>query len=191
MTQIDLDYTKTIRIIGCDPGTTYTGVAILELRLPDLEIVSIKTHLIDMYGITNPLMLNTDLQSRLNYLYGKFNMLLNYVNPFSVSIESPFINRFRPQAVVPLSQSLMALELAAMHHNPYLMITKYPPSTIKNAVGAKGGADKIGVLDALWKVEEVSKLINLNNITEHEVDGIAIAYTNLRLLRNNKVLLCL
>ena len=42
-----------IRIIGVDPGTNYTGVAILTLSLPTLTIINIETMLMDMFGLEN------------------------------------------------------------------------------------------------------------------------------------------
>ena len=178
-----------IKLLGSDPGSTYNGVAVLTISLPNLEIVSIDTLLMDMSDRISLNYTNTDLQSRLNKIHCQFLEILNFYNPFSVSIENPFMNRFRPAAVIPLAQTVMAMELATMDYNKHMMIAKYPPSVIKNVVGAKGGANKIGVLDAMLNINEITSKINLMCLSEHEVDAIAIAYKNLTDIRNNNVLL--
>ncbi len=187
--EFKIDNHGFINLVAVDPGTNYTGVAILKVSLPDLKIIGIETILLDMFGMENRNVLGTDLQKRLEYVNHNFIKVLNYYKPYSVTIESPFINRFRPQAVIPLANLLWSLESASMMHNKYMIVNRFAPSTIKNKVGAKGGADKIGVLDAVLKMNEITSLINPLKLSEHEVDGIAIAYTQLCLLRENGWLL--
>jgi len=181
----------TITIVGVDPGTNYTGVAIFTLELPTLKILNIDTKLLNVFGLENRNMVGTDLQERLKMIYDQFLGILNTVEPFTVSIESPFMNRLRPAAVGSLSQCLWALELASFHHNKHLFVNKYPPSSVKNGVGAKGNADKDAMMLAILNHPEISSLINGNLISEHEIDAIAVAYIQLTNVRNNNIILLL
>ena len=183
----------TFNLVGVDPGTNYTGVVAMEVSATTLEIVSIKPHLIDVHGLESTR--HKDLQFRLFLILNSFRDILRYYSPMIVTLEYGFINRLRPAAYGPLSQVRAVLEQSVMLLNTFernvgfMRVNGFAPSTIKNAVGSKGGADKVTIEAAVGNIPEIAKHVDVNTLSEHEVDGIAIAYTQLKILRSNPHLL--
>jgi len=178
-----------LKLIGIDPGTNYIGVSILTIQSKDLTITNIETVALDVSKINNICFVNKNLMYRLAVLTELIYNVMKFHNPAAVGMESPFINSLRPASVVPLSQSVQAIEYGIYNFRDSMPVGKYPPSTVKNAVGAKGGADKIEILDALLTIDELKLNVNFNRITDHEVDATAIAYALLQDVRNNPLIL--
>lgn len=174
-----------INIVGIDPGTNFTGVAIFSISLPYLKIEKIDTVLIDVNGLENPLITGTDLQHRLFKIHSWLTDILKFYNPFTVSIESPFINPRRPGAVIPLAQVLFCLEHAVRMYSPYIHLGKFPPSNVKNAIGVKGGEHKLPMLEALLRIKEINDKVNPKTLSEHEIDACAIAYAQLQVFKED------
>jgi Holliday junction resolvasome RuvABC endonuclease subunit len=75
-----------------------------------------------------------------------------------------------------------------MQYDMDISIIDYPPSIIKKAVGANPLGNKSPVFNALSKNKEISNIVNLDLLTEHCVDSIAIAYTMLIEIRKEGIL---
>ncbi len=176
-------------IIGIDPGTNFVGVSVLEIDSNTFTINKIITHVLDISNIQNTNSLNNNIVYRLGILTNNIRQIVELYSPKTIGIESPFINMLRPISVVPLSQSVQAIEYGIYLYDKNILIGKYPPSTIKKTVGAKGGSDKIEILDAMLKLTEVSSKINLLNLTDHEVDATAIGYCILKDITYNPLIL--
>lgn len=179
----------TIRLVGIDVGTTNCGIGIIETDPIDLNIVNIETSKMTLVNDTDRVY--NRLVYRLMDLYLGLKDLLIDVDPIAVYLEYAFINRLRPGAYGPLSQARGVIENCILNVNMKWLTTNeiifggFPPSIIKNAVGAKGGANKVSVLEAVLNIKEISKHIDLTELTNDEVDGIAIAYTLLTEIRRN------
>jgi len=176
-------------MLAIDPGTTTIGVSIFTIDATNLTIVTIETILIDISIGFKEDILNTNLVSRLNILYNRIKEIVTYYKPKIVSLEAGFINRLMPAAYGPLSQSIMAVELAALEVNPYIKLFKFAPKTIKKVTTKIGSANKDDVLFGVNGIPEITNLINPNLISEHEVDSIAVNYTMLEYLRENSIIL--
>ena len=72
-----------------------------------------------------------DLLIRLNTLHERIKELIIYHRPILVGIEAAFSFKMRPGAYGPLSQSIMAIELAIEYVNPNIRIFKFAPKLIK------------------------------------------------------------
>lgn len=172
----DPDY---FTIMGIDPGSRNLGIAIFYIDIYTLDILEI---------IPIPISLNkyniyannrNGLTSRLFYLRQEFTDILMAYSPVAISIESGFINPRMPGAVIPLASAITIMSSVIMQYDFETSIIDYPPSIIKKAVGADPHGNKSPVFNALSKNKEISNIINLDLLTEHCVDSIAIAYTML------------
>ena len=171
-----------ITLLGIDPGTSTLGLAIFHLNT-ELEIVKIETRCINTTKEKTKFRENANLEYRIAVIGHEIEAALTTYRPVGMAIEMPFINPRRIGSVIPLARLLGVLMDRSIQSNPYRMIYKKSPSEVKNAVGARGGADKDAVLAAVQNIKEISDLIKLEDLTDHEVDAIAINYGFLKSLR--------
>ncbi len=180
---------NTFKTIAIDPGTSTIGVSIFTINAIDLSIVDIETVLIDTTIRFQEVDLVQDLLIRLNTLHERIKELIIYHRPILVGIEAGFINKLRPAAYGPLSQSIMAIELATLYIDPNIRIFKFSPKTIKMVATKGGAANKDDVLSGISNISEIVNKINPYLLSEHEVDSLAINYTLLDYIRYNQVIL--
>jgi len=171
-----------ITLLGIDPGTSTLGLSIFHLN-SDLEIERIDTECINTAREKTVFRENANLEYRIAVIGKEIERVLVTHNPVGMAIEMPFINPRRIGSVIPLARLLGVLMDRSIQTNPYRMIYKKSPSEVKNAVGAKGGADKDAVLLAVQQIDEIDRLIELDKLTDHEIDAIAINYGFLKSLR--------
>ncbi len=180
---------NTFKTVAIDPGTSTIGVSIFTINAIDLSIMNIETVLVDTTIRFQEVDLIQDLLIRLNRLHERIKEIIYYHNPIIVSIEAGFINKRRPAAYGPLSQSIMAIELAVSYVNPNIRIFKFAPKLIKKIATDGGAANKDDVLAGVSNIPEIINNINPYLLSEHEVDSIAINYTLLDYIRYNQVIL--
>ncbi len=180
---------NTFKTIAIDPGTSTIGVSIFTINAIDLSIVDIETVLIDTAIRFQEVDLVQDMLIRLNTLHDRIKEIITYHKPILVGIEAAFLFRLKPMAYGPLSQSIMAIELAIQYVNPNIRIFKFPPKTIKKIATDVGSADKDDVLAGVSNIQEIVNKINPYLLSEHEVDSLAINYTLLDYIRYNQVIL--
>jgi Holliday junction resolvasome RuvABC endonuclease subunit len=181
---------ETFNIIGIDPSSSNVGISIMAIDI-SLNIEKINTILLNLDNLPQYNNGIDKLTNRLYILRHKITEVMRQYTPFMVGIENSFINLRRPGAMGPLSQSIFAIESGILDYNSYISFNKYPPSIIKKEVGAKFSAGKDEVLNACNMIPSISNLINLNMVSEHEVDATAIAYTLLSDIKQNKDWLCM
>lgn len=174
----------TINIIGVDPGKN-TGVSIYTVSVPDLKIVSIFTYKIVLSNgdVTDNSEVN--LIKRLNTLYSNISNLMQNVKPYVVAMEAAFMNKRFATAVIHLSQYISAIQLAVRHNNPWVPIVKYPPKSVKFLFGAGGSADKDDMSGQIKKIHEIANMIDIDSLSEHEIDSLAIGYIAINKLRED------
>ena len=178
-----------INLIGIDPSTNHIGICILTLTSDEFIVKNIETIVLDVSKTNSVCDINNNLLYRLQLLTPKITKIMTKYSPVLVAMESPYIDRFRPASAIPLGQAVQAIEYGIISYNDNIPIGKYPPSTVKNIVGAKGGVDKIGILEAMRSVDEITNLCDIECITDHEVDAIAIAFCGLKDLKINPLLI--
>ena len=179
----------TFNMVAIDPGTSTVGVSIYTINAVDLSIVAIETILIDTTIRFRERDLVKDVLVRLQTLHFRTMEIIEHYKPKIVSIEAAFLFRLRPAAYGPLSQSIMAIELAVYNVNPLTPIWKFAPKTIKKVTTSGGAADKNDMLEGVLLLDEITAHVNPNLISEHEVDALGINYTMLQHLRENQALL--
>jgi len=178
-----------IKILGIDPSTNHIGVSMMVVDSIDFSIKSIDTFAIDLTHISNINHMNTNQYYRLNKLSLTLRDIIKGFNPNIMAYESPFIDKFKMSSALPLGQSIMVIEEALYQFNPNITVAKYSPHNVKNAVGAKAGANKIDVLIAINKLDYVLEHITPSDLTDHEVDATAICLALLRDVKLNPSLL--
>lgn len=165
-------------ILGFDPGKNL-GVSILEIDSINLSIINIHTEIyyLDTY-IYTPYGMFNKLESLSHIVH---NLLVKY-QPLIVGMEQVFKHRFA-NAVIQLSQYTSMIEYTVRKYNPYIYFLTYPPKSVKKLIGATGDANKDQMLSALKKIEEIQPFLK-EDITEHEVDAIAISYISYLRFKN-------
>jgi len=171
---------ENFTIVSIDPGTN-TGIAIYEISPKDFSIVSLETLTVVLseYG---------DLLAKLVKIKKTIASIIETYNPIIVSVEAAFLNIRFPKAVMQLSQIISAIELTIKTINSDIKIFEYPPKYIKKII-ATGTADKDDMTEAVLKIKELSSNININHMSEHEVDAMSIGYVTLLEIRKTPFIL--
>lgn len=166
-------------IIGTDPGG-HLGIGILYVDIYTLEIKKIDSTTITLEKYIK----NDTMIDRLVLLENIIIKMYNDIQPAAVSMEVSFMNMKYPNAVMILTQYVSTIEKTWYNCNPFLKIYKYAPMYIKSKMSGTGKADKDDMRVAMSKNKELKKLVDLNNMSEHEVDAVSIAYTALLEIRD-------
>jgi len=167
-------------LLGIDPGNN-TGIAIFEISALTLCIVNITTATVVLNDIASP---NLPLGLGRNVMLNKVcDRLACEYQPNVVAMEAAFLNVRFPKAVMQLSQYVSTIENTFYNNNNFVKLYKHPPKYVKKYIGGGGNADKDAMLLAVKAIPEVFENINLDRVTEHEVDAIAIGYVTLAMLR--------
>jgi Holliday junction resolvasome RuvABC endonuclease subunit len=95
------------------------------------------------------------------------------------------MNLRRPQAYGALTEVVSMIRSTVIDHDWFVPFSLVDPPTVKMAVGAKGNADKDGVMAAMKLIPEITALIDCSTLDEHSVDAIAVGYCALVRLRLN------
>lgn len=170
-------------IIGIDPGSQTLGLAVITFDVRDLSIISSQAQTFTaskMPGMNEwDCEIHNQRFSRINTHYDNILTILHHYQPIQVSCESPFYNPRMPMAFEVLVETMNAIRRATHAYDPWRHLYLVEPSTVKNAVGAKGGADKIGMKQAVGSLRGILKIINdqqYDYFDEHSIDALAVAY---------------
>ncbi len=172
---------NSICLLGIDPGTTKLGVSIMDISLNTFEILSTQAQTINGEKLANHSLLESHYSNRHSRINGMMDYLLNLCinyQPFAIISEAPFYNPTRPAAFEALVDVINALRNMVLEYDIYKPLILVPPSNVKNAVGAKGGANKITIKDAVKKLTDLNykNQEEFHNLDEHAIDSIAVNY---------------
>jgi len=169
-------------IIGIDPGNN-VGITIMTIDEYTFDIVNIETKTLILSNLAGESLIDRCIL--LNKIM--LNIMYEY-QPYMISMESSFLNMRFPKAVLQLSQYINSVLLAINEWNKYCVVRNYPPKLVKRYIGAGGNADKNQMLLTISKIDEITKHIDVNNITEHEIDSLAICYLLLKEIKDNPLI---
>lgn len=181
MLRLPDDGVSTINIIGIDPGTTKLGVSIMEICLDTRQILNTQAMTLNGEKLANNYLLETHYghrHSRINGMMDSvYQMLVNY-QPFAVISEAPFFNPTRPAAFEALVEVIGALRSTVMRYDIFKPLISVDPSSVKNAVGAKGGANKVSIKEAVTMLPDINyhDKEEFASLDEHAIDSIAVNY---------------
>ena len=177
------------RVVGLDPGTENLGFSVLDLSLwtGDIKVVHSET-------ITPQKMLSdykteerihgartARLMALEDSLFSRFELF----QPHAICTESPFLGRF-PQAFAALTECVSFVRRAVCRYDRYMPLEMVDPPTAKKAVGmtVKRGITKDDVKVAVEKLNiAYAEGIVLDELDEHEIDSIAVAYYQVLIFR--------
>ena len=148
-------------ILGIDPGSRATGVAVMEVAGSKVMVKKCDT------------LRTTHLKEqadRLQYLYKEIGELVRNFTPSTGAIETPVYGR-DPQAMLKLGRAQAACILAMK--NAGLEITEYLPKAVKKSVTGNGNASKQQVARML---EQTLPLKALGEISKDASDALAVAW---------------
>lgn len=184
------DNTTQACIVGIDPGSETLGVCIMHFNVVTLGITRIAPMTFTGSKLpTDPMLaiLHGDRVSRVKaHEDNLFNIFIEN-SPIAVSTESPFYNPRMPGAYGALVEVICGIRNAVIRYSDVKPLYKVDPSSVKQAIGAKGNADKNAVRDYVSKIPEL--INNLDNplcsLDEHSIDAMAVAYHQLLSYRNS------
>jgi Holliday junction resolvasome RuvABC endonuclease subunit len=171
-------------IVGMDPGSTNLGVCVMYYD----PYTHVPTRIIPQTYNGNKVGVFEWEELTYGARYSRIAALKRTVlgifrehNPIFVGSESSFYNQSRPSAFIALVEVVCAIRDACNRYSPYVCLNLIEPSLVKNALGAKGGADKDPVRTALLKIKEIVEACegDISKLDEHSIDAIGVAYAML------------
>lgn len=188
MLTMPADTSPYASILAIDPGTETLGIACIEFDCVSGEIhgseaktfkgskMAKGSWVADVHG---------DRFSRINAHRQNLARILNAVQPAFIASESPFFSRAHPQAYGALTEIVYALQLTIFDYDPLLGVEFIDPPSVKNAVGAKGNADKDAVRAQVLDIQELryAGRIAIDQLDEHSIDALAVAYAMMQRVR--------
>jgi len=180
--------TNIYRVMGLDPSASCTGIALLDIDLNNQEIINIATSKIlpkEIYRykyFTDGLNINGPEKSdlRINLIITTLSDYLSTHKPDIIYSEKPHIDTLHLNNVYLLNKLKVKIEDLIKEHKilHYQMLS----TTAKKIIGANTRKGRLKmtakerVKDSMSKVEPITKLININNISDDEIDAILIGY---------------
>lgn len=177
-------------ILAIDPGTDTLGLACIQFDCRTGLIVGSEAQTYkgsrmakhswvgDVHG---------DRFARINAHRINLARLLNTIQPAFLASESPFFSRAQPQAYGALTEVVYALRLTIFEYDPLMEVQLIDPPSVKNAVGAKGNADKESVRTYVLSLDDLKYKgrVPIDVLDEHSIDALAVAYAMLLMIRVN------
>jgi Holliday junction resolvasome RuvABC endonuclease subunit len=175
-------------ILGIDPGTETLGMASIEFNIQTLEIHGCEAKTFRGSKLIQSDWLEDLHGSRFARIHAhceNFARILRLTGPAYIASESPFFSRAHPQAYGALTEIVFAMRMTLFQYDAAMEVAYIDPPSVKNAVGAKGNADKDAVKRALLALPGLNYAgrIPLEKLDEHSIDALAVAYARLQALR--------
>lgn len=165
-------YTDLVYLAGIDPGGN-TGISVIGLHPITLDIETINTYVFVLDSYVK------DESSRMLDKWITIEKIIQWLmvtyEPKIIGMESAFLNQKYPKAIINLSSYTTMIEFMVNKYGTYTKLFKYPPKYIKKLT-CKGDANKSDMLQGISSIEEIRSKLNLNGLTEHEIDATAICY---------------
>ena len=174
-----------VNLVGIDPGSTSAGVSIMSVDVETEAILSTTAftlHLDKLGGNEWMSELYGDRFKRIAKLKECLIRIYQEHHPLCISVESPFFNRFRPQAYGVLMEVMSTIRDSVFAYDMWMAPYLIDPSSVKNAVGAGGAAKKEVVQMRILGLNDLNPIVDLNTLDEHSLDAIAVNYARYRRL---------
>lgn len=172
--------------MNIDPGLGMIGVSIFDVRtrtgiIENIEIETFSSEGIRDHRGIDPLHTG-ERYLKLKKIYNRINDLCHHYRPAIVFHESPFYNRFRPNAYEVLVEALLEIRSAIFDYNRDTYIERIAPQAVKKGIGAGGTKGKEIIMEKVFEIPALMDVLNYpkEELTEHCIDSMAIGYTGLR-----------
>ena len=171
----DNDFT----ILSVDPGTIFTGYAIIKADYQSLKMTEAKAWTVDASGLIDDTGWDSELYgnrfARIKQQGYKFHSYLRMYDPLYVVCESPFYNPRRPNAYGALLEVVFTLRETLYRWDRWKMFHQIDPATAKKSIGVAGNSgDKSLVKQKLLSLDEF-KNVGIEDFDEHSADALLIA----------------
>ncbi len=163
--------TAALRILGLDPGSVYTGYALVEKNGSRLTAI-------DSGRIACPR--KAPLADRLGALSVELTGLIERLRPDAAALESVF-QGLNPKSLIVLAQARGALLAALSRHG--VPIREYSPTRVKTAVSGYGRADKDQVAAMVRRILGITT----RKLSNDETDALAIAICCAQMSRSEEL----
>jgi crossover junction endodeoxyribonuclease RuvC len=148
---------STLRILGIDPGSRFTGVGLIEVRGDQVRALH---HAVIRAG-------SGDFPERLGLIFNGVRDLVSAHRPHVAAVETVFVSRNAASAI-KLGQARGAAVCAVIDAG--VEVAEYAPRAVKQALVGRGGADK-GQVQHMVRV-----LLGLKEaLPEDASDALAVA----------------
>jgi Holliday junction resolvasome RuvABC endonuclease subunit len=182
------DTPQVATIVGLDPGSFNLGVAVLQFDLVTYEIVSTQAWTLDGVKLARQFPWITqmygDLEGRIYAMADALSRTLAYFQPLLVASEAPFISKKFPQAGLVLTRVVAAIRRCVMQFDFWKTLDIVDPPTVKMMVGAPGNAPKEVIKEKVLLLPGLNYIgtVPLDQLDEHSIDALAVAYGRYRKL---------
>lgn len=182
---------QTYRILTLDPGLTHTGWALLQASLNNDTVVVLKIGEFHPGPTVEKKSYRDEVEKfdkrtiSLAYLREQLTKLLLDLRPDEVCAEDIFINPHRPAAYGALAMHQCVTKMVCYDVVKKHLIT-IPTKIAKAALTKSGSSDKLTVQQCVASNTDI-KFKNeddLNHMTEHEADSIAVGYALAKLYKD-------
>lgn len=178
---------RLLKIVSVDPGNNL-GMACLEVDLSTGMITAIDAHTLVIDDVIKTyheelLEMHGTLLARV-FTIGKYlGKYCEKHEPDYSCHETAFSAHGRRnfgnsvESFAKLRESILAIKLAMMQHNPEMLIAAINPQTVKYAVVGAQSSDKSAVTKAILAKEDLNISFDTQYLDEHGWDALAIGYT--------------
>lgn len=171
-----------LRVIGIDPGTDTLGVSVLDVCLATNRISLVSSQTFSGLQMSRNYRWVSDVHgdkiARLKAHEENLYYIFCDMQPHEVICESPFLGRL-PAAFRALIECLDAIRSALMRYDDRIPLLTVDPPTVKNALGVNGkSGDKSLMRHGVLRLTTLENPNNvaLEQLDEHSIDSIAVAY---------------
>lgn len=173
--------TEPFRIAGFDPGANL-GLTYLENALDGSNPIvrRVETEKLNPaeFGYREIADVHGPRTVRLMIMYDRVTQFLRTVRPHAVVVEGNYLGRFA-NAFGSLVECVYTIRSAVYAYDPFMKLYIVDPTTVKTGIGMKKirGTDKEDVRKALKALKTLDwDGINIDDLDEHAIDSVAIAY---------------
>lgn len=172
---------ESFRIAGFDPGANL-GLTYLEDALDGSNPIvrRVETEKLNPaeYGYKEIAEVHGNRVVRLMIMYDRVTQFLREVKPHGVVVEGNYLGRFA-NAFGSLVECVQVIRSAVYAYDPFMTLHLVDPTTVKTNIGMVKirGTDKEDVRKALSNLKSLDwDGINIDDLDEHSIDSVAIAY---------------
>ncbi len=150
-------------ILGIDPGSRFTGYAVLTEE--NGKLIALRCDVLKMAHIE-------EHSDRLQFIFDKISGIIKSIQPTQCAVETP-IYGVDPQAMLKLGRAQAAAILAVK--NAGLEVTEYFPKVVKKSITGNGNASKEQVAYMLEKIVTLPD----EKLSNDATDALAVAWCHL------------
>ncbi len=150
-------------ILGIDPGSRFTGYAVLTEEKG--KLIALRCDVLKMAHIE-------EHSDRLQFIFDKISNIIKSIQPTQCAVETP-IYGVDPQAMLKLGRAQAAAILAIK--NSGLEVAEYFPKVVKKSITGNGNASKEQVAYMLEKMVTLPD----EKLSNDATDALAVAWCHL------------